>query len=69
MKAIDVESFFNFTFGTGKDKNLICDLTEFVGSKVLTVDISGDSSSGGSSSSSSNNTEGNASPVFFDLSP
>lgn len=49
MKAINNEAFFNFTFGTGKDKNIICELSEFVGSKVFEGDSSGDSS--GSSSS------------------
>lgn len=47
---VKVEAFFNFTFGTGKDKNLVCDLTEFVDSKVF----AGGGSSGDSSEGSSN---------------
>lgn len=34
MKTVNNEAYFNFTFGTGKDKNLIVSLTEFVDSKV-----------------------------------
>ena len=68
MKAIDVESFFNFTFGTGKDKNIICDITEFVGSKVFAGDSSVDSRLSSDSSRSSSSAPGDASPVFFDLS-
>lgn len=50
MKTVNNEAFFNFTFGTGKDKNLVCDLTEFVDSKVFAGDSSGDSSDSSSSS-------------------
>jgi hypothetical protein len=50
FKMVKVEAFFNFTFGTGKDKNLVCDLTEFVDSKVF----AGGGSSGDSSEGSSN---------------
>jgi hypothetical protein len=48
MKTVKVEAFFNFTFGTGKNKNLVCDLTEFVDSKVFAGDNSGDSTEGNS---------------------
>lgn len=48
MKTVKVEAFFNFTFGTGRDKNLVCDLTEFVDSKVFAGSSSGDSSDGSS---------------------
>lgn len=48
MKTVKVEAFFNFTFGTGRDKNLVCDLTEFVDSKVFASGSSGDSSDGSS---------------------
>jgi hypothetical protein len=48
MKSVGNEAFFNFTFGTGKDKNLVVNLTEFVDSKVY---------AGGSSSDSSSNNE------------
>jgi hypothetical protein len=34
VKPVNIEGFFNFTFGTGKDENLIANFTEFVDSKV-----------------------------------
>jgi hypothetical protein len=34
VKPVNIEGIFNFTFGTGKDENLIVDLTEFLDSKV-----------------------------------
>jgi hypothetical protein len=45
MKTVKTEAFFNFKFGTGRDENLVCNLTEFVDSKVY---------AGGSDSSSTN---------------
>ena len=48
MKTVKTEAFFNFKFGTGRDKNLVINLTEFVDSKVYA----------GSSSSDSNSTNG-----------
>jgi hypothetical protein len=44
MKTVNTEAFFNFTFGTGKDKHLVVNLTEFVDSKVFAGGSSGDSS-------------------------
>jgi hypothetical protein len=34
VKPVNIEGIFTFTFGMGKDENLIVDLTEFVDSKV-----------------------------------
>ena len=51
METVKNEAFFNFTFGTGKEKNLVCNLTEFVDSKVFAGGSSGDSSDSSSSSS------------------
>jgi hypothetical protein len=35
MKTVKVECFFLFNFGTGKDENLIINVTEFVDSRVF----------------------------------
>lgn len=48
MKTVKTEAFFNFKFGTGRDKNLVINLTEFVDSKVYA----------GGSGSDSNSTNG-----------
>jgi hypothetical protein len=48
MKTVGIECFFNFTFGTGNDENLIVNVTEFVDSKVFS---GGGGSDGGDSSS------------------
>jgi hypothetical protein len=34
VKPVNIEGFFNFRFGTGKDESLIVNFTEFVDSKV-----------------------------------
>lgn len=47
MKTVNNEAYFNFTFGTGKDENLVVNLTEFVDSKVYAGGDSGDHNSGG----------------------
>ena len=51
MKTVNVECFFLFTFGTGKDENLITNVTEFVDSKVFSGGGGGGDSGAGSSSS------------------
>ena len=44
VKSVNPESIFNFRFGTGKDENLIVNLTEFIDSKMYAGgDYSGDS--------------------------
>jgi hypothetical protein len=44
---MNIEGYFNFTFGTGKDENLIVNLTEFVDSKVYPGGDSRDHNSSG----------------------
>ena len=34
VKSVNLEGIFNFRFGTGKDENLIVNLTEFIDSKM-----------------------------------
>jgi hypothetical protein len=34
VKPVNIEGIFNFTFGTGKDENLIVNFSEFVDSEV-----------------------------------
>jgi hypothetical protein len=51
MKTVKNEAFFNFKFGTGRNKNLVVNLTEFVDSKVYagsSSDSDSDSDSGSS---------------------
>ena len=43
VKSVNLEGIFNFTFGTGKDENLIVNLTQFIDSKMYAGDKSGDS--------------------------
>lgn len=45
VKTVNIEGIFNFTFGTGKDENLIVNLTEFVDSKAYAGGDSRDHSS------------------------
>jgi hypothetical protein len=60
VKSVNIEGIFNFTFGTGKDENLIVNLTEFVDSKVYAGgDNSGDHDSDGRSS----NLNGQPEPI------
>ena len=43
VKSVNLEGIFNFAFGTGKDENLIVNLTEFIDSKMYAGgDNSGD---------------------------
>jgi hypothetical protein len=42
VKSVNIEGMFNFTFGTGKDENLVVNLTEFVDSKAYASGDSGD---------------------------
>ena len=48
VKPVNIEGIFNFTFGTGKDKNLIVKFTEFVDSKAYAAGDSWDHSTSSS---------------------
>ena len=58
VKSVNLEGIFNFTFETGKDENLIVDLTEFIDSKMYT----GSDNSGDSDGRSSNGDDLNVQP-------
>ena len=60
VTSVNIEGIFNFTFGTGKDENLIVNLTEFVDSKVY---AGGDNSGGQDSESTSSNLNGQPEPI------
>jgi hypothetical protein len=55
MKTVGIECFFLFTFGKGKDENLIVNVTEFVDSKVFGGGDGG--SDGGDSGSAKPNAQ------------
>jgi len=64
-KPVNIEGIFNFTFGAGKDENLIVDLTEFLDSKVYAGGDSGGDGDGRSRSSIlSGQPEPSAQPDF-----
>ena len=45
IKPVNIEGIFNFTFGTGKDENLIDNFTEFVDSKMYAGQVMQDDNS------------------------
>jgi hypothetical protein len=49
VKSVNIEGIFKFTFGTGKDENLVANLTEFIDSKVYGSGANRDDSDGRSS--------------------
>ena len=58
VKSVNIEGIFMFTFGTGKDEDLIINLTEFVDSKVYAAgDNSGDRDRDSDGRSSNLNTQ------------
>ena len=59
MRTVNNEAFFNFTFGTCKDENLIVNLTEFVDSKVY---AGGDADNGGDSDDRDGNLDAQPEP-------
>ena len=58
VKSVNLEGIFNFRFGTGKDENLIVNLTEFIDSKIY----AGGDNSGDSDSRSSDGDSWNVQP-------
>ena len=43
VKSVNLEGIFNFRFRTGKDENLIVNLTDFIDSNMYAGDNNGDS--------------------------
>jgi hypothetical protein len=58
IKSVNLESIFNFRFGTGKDENLIVNLTELIDSEMY----AGGDNSGDSDGRSSNGDNLNVQP-------